>query len=119
VLTLLYLALAAVIGWLLPFAVVATLLFAAATLKYVLLLPVIDRHDILSRKIAIDGLGLAMCVAMLIGTLFVDALWSAWIAAVAFAIANVYLLTIKPMYADPRAAGPGAPNERGAASRAS
>jgi hypothetical protein len=104
VLTVLYLVLAATIGWLVPFAFVATLLFAAATLKYVLLLPVMERHDILAPKIFIDGLGLAMCVAMLIGSLLFDPLWTAWTAAVAFALANVYLLAIRPMYADPRAA---------------
>jgi hypothetical protein len=101
VLTLLYLALAATIGWLLPFAVVATLLFAAATLKYVLLLPVMDRRDILARKILIDALGLAMCVAMLIGSLLLEPLWTAWTAAIVFALANVYLLAVRPMYADP------------------
>jgi hypothetical protein len=102
VLAVLYLALAAAIGWPVAFAVVATLLFAAATAKYVLLLPVMDRHDILTRKILIDGLGLLMCLAALAGTLLADPLWSAWGAAIVFALANVYLLRIRPMYADPR-----------------
>jgi hypothetical protein len=102
ILVVLYLALAASIGAPLAFALVAVLLFAAATAKYVLLLPVVDRRDILMRKILIDGLGLALCLAMLLGTLLADPGWSAWAAAIIFAIANVYLLAIRPMYADSR-----------------
>lgn len=103
VLAALYVALAATIGWLVGFAVVAVILFAAATLKYVRLLPVMDRRDILARKIAIDGLGLAMCIAGLVATLWWDALWAAWGMAIVFAVANVWLLALRPMYSDPRA----------------
>ncbi len=102
ILTALYLALAATIGWLLPFAVVATLLFAAATMKYVLLLPVMDRRDILYRKILIDALGFIMCLAALAATVWSDPFWAAWGVAFFFALANVYLLAVQPMYVDPR-----------------
>jgi hypothetical protein len=94
VLTVLYVGLAATIGTLVPFAAVATLLFAAAVAKYVLLLRVVDRRDILRRKILIDGLGLALCLATLIASLLFDPLWSAWTEALVFAAANVYLLAI-------------------------
>jgi hypothetical protein len=117
-LVVLYLALAASMGAPLAFALVAVLLFAAATAKYVLLLPVMDRRDILIRKILIDGLGLALCLAMLLGTLLADPWWTAWAAAIIFAVANLYLLAIRPMYADPRQPI-GAAKERGAANRAS
>jgi hypothetical protein len=96
----LYIGLAATIGTLVPFAAVATLLFAAAVAKYVLLLRVVDRRDILRRKILIDGLGLALCLATLIASLLFDPLWSAWTEALVFAAANVYLLAISPMYVD-------------------
>jgi len=100
VLTVLYVALAATIGVHLWFAIVSTALFAVAVAKYVLLLRVMDRHDILRTKILIDGLGLVMCLATLVATLVFDPLWSAWAAALVFAAANVYLLAIQPMYVD-------------------
>jgi hypothetical protein len=101
VLTVLYLGLAAAIGSLVPFAILAMLLFLAATAKYVFLLPVMpDRRDLLMRKISIDALGLAMCVVALLVALLADPLWSAWAMAVVFAAANVYLLAISPMYVD-------------------
>jgi hypothetical protein len=100
-LSLLYVALAATIGASLLFAAVGALLFVAAVAKYVLLLRVMDRHDILRRKILIDGLGLALCLATLIGGALFDPLWSAWAQAVVFAAANVYLLAVRPMYSDP------------------
>jgi hypothetical protein len=100
VLTVLYVALAATIGALVLFATVATLLFLAAVAKYVLLLRVMDRSDILRRKILIDGLGVALCAAALVASLLFDPLWTAWAAALLFAAANVYLLAIRPMYVD-------------------
>jgi hypothetical protein len=102
-LAILYLALAAAIGTPLVFALISTLLFAAAVAKYVLLMPIMTRQDILRRKIRIDALGLVLCAATLAGTLVSDPLWSAWAAAALFALANVYLLAISPMYADPLA----------------
>ena len=101
VLAILYIALAATIGFHVWFAVVSTALFAAAVAKYVLLLRVIDRPDILRRKIVIDGLGLVMCAVTLVATRLFDPLWSAWAEALIFAAANVYLLAVRPMYADP------------------
>jgi hypothetical protein len=101
ILTLLYVALAATIGLPVLFAAVSSALFVAAVGKYVLLLRVMDRRDILIRKIAIDGAGVALCAATLIGTLWFNPLWSAWAQALIFAAANVYLLAVRPMYADP------------------
>ena len=101
ILTVLYLALAGTIGLTVLFATVSTLLFIAAVAKYVLLLRVMARPDILRRKILIDGLGLVLCVATLIAALVFDPLWSAWAQALIFSAANLYLLAIRPMYVDP------------------
>ncbi|MEX0853313.1 MAG: hypothetical protein WD036_08550 [Bauldia sp.] len=98
VLAILYFALALAIGWNLAFALASSLLFAAAMLKYVLLLRLIDR-TILVRKIAIDGAGFLLCAATLAGCYFGYALESAWLQALVFGLANVYLLAIRPMYA--------------------
>jgi hypothetical protein len=48
-----------------------------------------------------NGLGILLCAATLFGVLLVDPLWSGWFQAVLFGLANVYLLAINPMYADP------------------
>jgi hypothetical protein len=46
----------------------------------------------------------------------VEPTWSAWAAAIVFALANVYLLAVRPMYADLRAtADPKASEARQAA----
>jgi hypothetical protein len=101
-----YLALAASIGAPLWFALLSTALFTAAVAKYALLFGVIDRTALLRRKIRIDGLGLVLCAATAIGSVWNPAA-SAWVQAVVFAVANVYFLAIDPMYADiPDASAP-------------
>jgi hypothetical protein len=100
VLAVLYVALAAAIGAPVLFAAIATLLFVAAVAKYWLLLPVMPRPALLRRKMAIDATGGVLCVATLAGTLLSGPLASAWVQAIVFAIANVYLLAIRPMYVD-------------------
>ena len=100
VLAVVYVVLAAAIGALQWFALLATLLFAAAVAKYVLLLPVMDRRTLLMRKIRIDALGLALCAATALATALWDPLLSAWGQAILFALANVYFLAVNPMYVD-------------------
>jgi hypothetical protein len=100
VLAVAYVALAAAIGEPLLFALLSTLLFAAAVAKYALLLRVMHRRVLLRRKMAIDTLGGALCLATLGGTLFADPLVSAWVQAAVFTLANVYFLGIQPMYVD-------------------
>jgi hypothetical protein len=97
-----YLALAAAIGAPLWFALLSALLFALSIGKYVLLLPVLDHPQPLHRKIRINSLGLAVCLATALGVWLVDPLRSAWAQAILFAAANVYLLWINPLYADRR-----------------
>ncbi len=85
------------------FALASTLLFAIAIVKYALLTRVMDRRDILNRKMAIDATGLVLCAATLAGTFAGYSLASAWVQAIVFILANVYLLAIRPMYALPSA----------------
>ena len=99
VLLALYVILAFSIGSILVFSLVSTLLFAAAVLKYALLLGVMDRREILTRKIAIDGLGLLLCAAAFAGSYLGYPLASAWLQALLFGLANIYLLAVRPMYA--------------------
>jgi hypothetical protein len=76
------------------------LLFLVASLKYTLLLGVVSDIKLLRRKISID-LGGALWNFFIfiiggIGLLPVDLLL--WIWVIVFALLNVYLLKIKPMY---------------------
>ncbi len=99
VLAVLYLILAVNLGNQLSFIFMATLLFAVATLKYVLLLSsLIGYSAFLKRKIFIDNLGIIACILALGGVLFGYSLLASWLWAGIFVIANIYLLFIKPMY---------------------
>lgn len=73
-------------------------LFLIASLKYILLLKHAVHAKILWRKIRINLTGAAGCGIAMSGVLLGHPLESAWTMAVAFGIANVYLLLIKPMY---------------------
>lgn len=98
VLVILYVVLAFSIGSILAFSFVSTLLFAVAVLKYYLLLGVVDRRGIL-RKMAIDGLGVLLCAVAFAGSWLGYPLPSAWLQALLFGLANIYLLAVRPMYA--------------------
>lgn len=98
VLVLLYLALAFSMGDPLAFAFFALCLFIAASSKYPLLLLVIPQTNVLKRKILIDLMGTAVCAAVLGATILGYASQAAWVAALGFTLANVYLLLIRPMY---------------------
>ena len=95
-----YVALALSIGWVIVFTFVSVILFAGAVAKYILLLPVLERRDLVWRKIAIDGLGLAFVIACFIGAWAGYPLASVWAQAVIFNVANAYLLLVRPMYAE-------------------
>jgi len=94
----LYLILAASLGNQLLFSYTATILFAMATLKYVLLLPSIGHFTSLKRKIFIDCLGIIACILTLGGVLLGYGLLATWLWAGIFTFANIHLLFIKPMY---------------------
>ena len=93
-----YIALALSMGRPLAFVFAGLCLFILATAKYALMVGYIPHEHVLHRKILIDLAGVAMCVAVLGGVLADWPLTSAWALAILFALANVYLLLIRPMY---------------------
>lgn len=93
-----YLALAGVIGRPLVFPSVVTLLFSAATLKYVAFLKGSAYRSTLRRKIIIDLLGVALAGSYLAISLLGYSSVSAWGFTAVFLIANMYLLMVRPMY---------------------
>jgi len=101
-----YCGLAAAIGAWTVFALVSTLLFALAIAKYARLFGIVQRPDILRTKIAIDATGLALCGATAVAAVLASPFWAAWLQAGVFAVANVYLLLVRPMYGIILDAGP-------------
>lgn len=79
------------------FSFFVTILFIVATLKYVLGRHSIPSH-VLHRKVIIDLSGALMGSAALGASLLGYANESAWVLAGVFALANMYLLFIRPMY---------------------
>ena len=98
ILVLAYLALAFSIGEPTYFAFAAFALFALATFKYVLMRGHTSYEAVVERKIHIDALGALACAVLVLGMFLGYALEATWLFAVGFALANVYLLLIRPMY---------------------
>ena len=98
VLVVLYVALAYSLGDASALPLAATCLFAVAAVKYIIELGSNPHTAVLRRKISIDFLGAALCAAALAGTILGYPFESAWALAGIFALANVYLLAVKPMY---------------------
>src|SRR3989344_8281373 len=73
-------------------------LFVLATFKYVLMRGRTSYGAVVERKIRIDALGALSCAVLISGMLLGYALEATWLFAIGFAIANVYLLFIRPMY---------------------
>lgn len=96
-----YLALALSIGQVVLFPFLALLVFVVAAPKYAFMLGKIPHESLLRRKILIDLAGAALCLAVLAGTLSGYELEGAWTLAIVFAIANIYLLLVRPMYVLP------------------
>jgi glycosyltransferase involved in cell wall biosynthesis len=82
----------------LAFTLAVTALFAVATLKYVLLMNILDHPMLLRRKIVIDSLGILLGLLASLGVFFGYKEASLLLLASIFFIANVILLFIKPMY---------------------
>jgi hypothetical protein len=98
VLMLLLIALPFFLGSPVRFVALVTLLFVAATLKYVLLLGTVSDRALLRRKIRIDALGTVLCVLTLAGVLAGYPLVALWCWAAVFVAANVHVLLILPLY---------------------
>lgn len=98
VLALLYVALAGSLHRPIPFAALTCLLFLVATLKYLALLDSVPYRATLIRKIRIDLCGAVMAAAAAAGMMLYRVTDTAWALAFAFALANLYLLVVEPMY---------------------
>jgi hypothetical protein len=75
----------------------SAILFVVASMKYALLLKIVD-INILRKKLIIDILGGIVCILALAGSLLGYGEITNWIWAILFLFANIYLLIIKPMY---------------------
>ncbi len=74
------------------------LLFILATIKYTLQIGVINHPRLLKRKVLIDLLGCTMCTLTLGGALLGYVSLSSWLFTIIFAIANLLLFFVWPMY---------------------
>ncbi len=83
------------------FTLAATLLFALATLKYIALINSLGYSPFLHKKTLIDATGTLACVLALGGITIGQPVFATNLWALAFVIANIYLLVVNPMY--PRA----------------
>lgn len=99
VLVVIYVILGLSIGRVVLFTFASLVLFAVAMLKYQLMKKMGVNRDILDRKIVIDTCGLLLCSLAFLGAWLGYPVEAAWTQAIVFALANVYLLAIRPMYA--------------------
>jgi len=98
-LVLCYIALALSLGTPSAFPFFALCIFIAAPLKYILMLGETPYDKLMKRKLFIELLGTALCAFALLGATILDyPLASAWVLAIVFSLANIYLLLIRPMY---------------------
>ena len=98
VLVLIYLALATQMGSPISFLLIASLLFLVACVKYSLLFRDFEYPRLLFRKIAVNIFGAILCLLTLLW-FYMRYSHIALIAfPVLFAIANIYLLFIRPLY---------------------
>jgi hypothetical protein len=103
-----YASLAASLGEPLRFVGTATVLFAVATLKYTVLIGRVSADALLARKLRVDALGTIACAWALGGMLGGHPSEAAWLLTGACAVANVYLLWVRPLYRSASAATRGA-----------
>ena len=97
-LVLCYFALALSLGNAVAFAFWALALFTTAAPKYVFMLGAVPYLKLLRKKALLDSLGALSCLLLLGFTLLGFPVLSACVFAILFAVANVYLLVIRPMY---------------------
>jgi hypothetical protein len=93
-----YISLGLSIGFPYAFAFCALLIFVVAPMKYTHKLDLIPHTTLLRKKILIDLCGALMCTVVLGLTIFGYPLFAAWLLAILFSAANVYLLLMNPMY---------------------
>lgn len=82
----------------LNFMIVTALLFSVSTTKYLLMVEEHPHKKLLWRKVSVQTLGTIACILTILGilsgyTLVATSLW-----LVCFIIANIYIISIKPLY---------------------
>ena len=97
-LLLVYLGLAFSLDKPLSFTLIATLMFTLATIKYILLIDEGRLRRLLSKKILAETLGILACVLTIFGILIGYSVLATSVWVLLFLVANVYLLSIKPLY---------------------
>ncbi len=98
VLVLIYIALAFSFSSVLLFSASSTMLFLVAIGKYVHLMMLITYRNFLRRKIRLNALGASLSLCALALALSGQPAEAAWLLFGLFAVANIYLLAINPMY---------------------
>ena len=93
-----YLFVAASLGQPLQFALCSTVLFIIAAGKYALMLHEIPHPHLLQRKLRVDLLGAGLCAIGLEAMLFGYVLEGSWLIAIIFALANIDILFLRPLY---------------------
>ncbi len=97
--TLTYLSLATQFDHPLWFSIIATLLFLECIVKYKILIDIAPRYkDFLNRKIVLDWLGALLCSLATLGIVMNYIYGTTVLFALIKAVANIYLLAIKPFY---------------------
>ena len=99
VLAVLYAALASSVVHPTRFATFAVMLFAVTLVKYEALLRRGEATSLLLRKLRVNSLGTLACALALAGMMAGLEREASWSLALVFALANVYLLRIRPLYA--------------------
>ena len=85
------------------FSAIGALFFAVATLKYANELSMIDKPELLYRKIVVDIAGTIGFAFLLLANLFGQGNIAMPVEAVLFSIATIYLILINPLYQPPQA----------------
>jgi hypothetical protein len=97
-LALVYVFLAASFGNPQQFALCALVLFLIAAGKYSLMVEEIPHPQLIKRKINVDLLGALLCAGVLAAMVFGWQQQAAWALAIIFALANIDVLVIRPLY---------------------
>jgi len=93
-----YLCIAASIGQPQQFAICTLVMFMIAAAKYTLMLYDIPHPHLLQRKIRADLLGALLCAGILAFMNLGFVYYAAWGMTALFAVANIYVLAVKPLY---------------------
>lgn len=80
------------------FALCTLVLFLIAAGKYSMMFYEIPHHHLVQRKVRVDLLGALLCAGVLEAMVLGYSLPASWAMTIIFALANVYVLLINPLY---------------------